>query len=353
MDKHLKLKELLNSKEIDAILIADFSNIFYYSKFKGTNAKLLISDDDKYLITDFRYKQQAEALDNGYEVICTDDDNTLNDVINRLRKKHKFQSLALEGDTITRNEWLAFERALTPRLVDLNIDSIREVKTPDEVVLIKEAIKIAEKAFEDTLKYLEAGKSEKEVGRYLENKMIDYGAEETSFTTIVASGARGALPHGVASDKIIQNNELITFDFGCKYKGYCSDITRTVALGTVDQQLIDVYNTVLEANKLGIETVRAGMSGKEVDKVVRDFIDSKGYKGMFGHGLGHSFGIDIHEDPRLRSDVDHKLEVGNIVTIEPGIYIPDVGGVRIEDDILLTEDGIEILTSLNKELIIL
>lgn len=353
MDKHLKLQELLKDNEIDAMLVSNYSNIFYYSQFKGTNAKLLIFDSNKYLITDFRYEQQAKQLDNGYDVICTNDEETLVDVINRLKKKHKFQTIGLEGDTVTRNEWLHYERSLTARLVNLNIDRIRAVKDAHEVALIKEAINIAEKALKDTLNFLKPGMSELEVCRYLENKMLDYGAEETSFTTIVASGYRGALPHGVASDKIIQNNELITFDFGCKYKGYCSDITRTVALGTVDQQLIDIYNTVLEANLLGIETVRANMNGKHVDKVVRDFIDAKGYKGMFGHGLGHSFGIDIHEDPRLRSDADHHLEVGNVVTIEPGIYVPDVGGVRIEDDILLTEDGIEILTSFTKELIIL
>lgn len=353
MNKHLKLQESLKANEIDAMLVSNFSNIFYYSKFKGTNATLLIFEEHRYLITDFRYEQQAKQLDTGYEVLCTTDEETLVDVINKLKKKHKFSSLGLEGDTITRNEWLQFEKTLTARLIDLNIDGVRAVKSADEVVLIKEAIHIAEKAFEDTMDYLKPGMSELEVCRYLENKMLDYGAEEPSFNTIVASGYRGALPHGVASDKIIEEHELITFDFGCKYKGYCSDITRTVALGTVDQQLIDIYNTVLEANLLGIETVRANMSGQEVDKVVRDFIDAQGYKGMFGHGLGHSFGVDIHEDPRLRSDVDHKLEVGNIVTIEPGIYVPGVGGVRIEDDILLTENGIEILTTLSKDLRIL
>lgn len=353
MSKHLKLQKLLKNNEIDAMLVSNFSNIFYYSQFTGTNANLLIYEEHKYLITDFRYEQQAKQLDNGYEVITTDDDNTLIDVINKLKKQHKFSSLGLEGDTITRNQWLAYERSLTARLIDINIDCVRAVKDEEEVRLIKEAIRIAEKAFADTLEYMEVGMSEREVCRYLENKMLDYGAEKPSFTTIVASGHRGALPHGVASDKIIENNELVTFDFGCKYKGYCSDITRTVAMGTVDPQLLDIYNTVLKANELGLQTVKANMSGKEVDKVVRDFIDSQGYKGMFGHGLGHSFGVDIHEDPRLRSDVDHKLEVGNIVTIEPGIYIPGVGGVRIEDDVLLTEDGIEILTSFDKKLIVL
>lgn len=353
MEKHLKIQELLKAKEIDAILVSNPSNIFYFSNFTGTNAKLLLCEDQRYLITDFRYKQQAESLNTGYTVLCTDDKNTLVSIINKLRKKLKFNSLALEGNYITRNTWLDYERNLTMRLSDLNIDGIRNCKSDAEVEIIRQSINIAEKAFKETLKFIEVGKSEKDIALYLEFKMLEYGAESIAFDTIVASGERGALPHGVASSKLISNNELITFDFGCKYKGYCSDITRTVAVGNVSDELLEVYETVKTANELGIETVRAGLSGKEVDKVVRDYINSKGYEGKFGHGLGHSIGIDIHEDPRLRNDVDHILHSGNVVTIEPGIYIEGVGGVRIEDDVLLKEDSIEVLTSLEKDLIII
>ncbi len=353
MNKHEKLLLALSELEIDAILISNYSNIFYYSNFRGTNAKLLITEDSKYLITDFRYIEQAKLMSPDFEVVVTDNDISLFDIVNQLRRKHKFKSLGLEGDYVSRNEWLAYERNLTPRLVDLNVDYIREVKSSEEVLLIKEAIQIAEQAFLNTLDFIKVGMSELTVARYLENQMLDLGAESTSFDMIVASGERSSLPHGVASDKIINNNELITFDFGCYYKGYCSDITRTIAIGKPDQKLIDVYNTVLEANLLGIESLKNNDRAYEVDKIVRDFINDAGYEGKFGHGLGHSIGIDIHENPRLRNDVYHTLQPGNVVTIEPGIYLEGLGGVRIEDDVLILEDGIEVLTSLDKELIIL
>lgn len=351
MTKHMRLFELLSTRDVDAMLVTNLSNVFYYSKFEGTNATLLMLEDKNYLITDFRYREMAEALDNDFEVIISGENDSIADVINRLRKKHKFSTLGLEGDYVTRNEWLSYERSMVMRLVDVNIDCVREVKDAEEVALIKDAIKIAEVALENTLDFIKVGKSEKEVARYLENEMFKLGAEAVSFTTIVASGTRGSLPHGVASDKLIRNNELITFDFGCKYKNYCSDITRTVAIGEIEPELLKIYDTVLKANLLGLETVKAGMSGKEVDQVVRQFIYDEGYKGHFEHGLGHSLGIDVHENPRLRYDLDHQLQVGNIVTIEPGIYVEGLGGVRIEDDVLLLEDGIEILTKFNKDLI--
>lgn len=351
MIRQSSLMALLNENDIDAMLVTEESNVYYYSGFLSTNASLLITAEKAYLITDFRYKEMAEKLDNGFEVLITGENSSLSDVVNKLRKKHKYNSIGLEGDYVTRNQWLDYERHINVRIKDINIDQLREVKDQSEVEIIKAAIKIAEEAFIKTLDFLEVGKSEKEVARYLENEMMKLGAESISFTTIVASGERSSLPHGVASDKLINNNELITFDFGCKYKNYCSDITRTVAIGEISPELVKVYETVKAANQLGLETVRAGMSGMEVDAIVRKFIYDAGYEGKFEHGLGHSIGIDIHENPRLRNDMDHQLQVGNIVTIEPGIYLEGIGGVRIEDDVLLLEDGIEVLTSLDKELI--
>ncbi len=353
MDKYNKLKSALKSKDIDAILISDLDNIFYYSNFSGTSAKLLICEDARYLITDFRYKTQAEANNLNFEVLIEDKDNTLFDIINNLRRKHKLNTIALEGDYISRNQWLQYERKLTSRLVDLNIDFIRESKDTSEIETIKKAIEIAEKAFYYILDEIKVGVSEKSLALKLEYKMLELGAEGIAFDTIVASGKRGALPHGVASDKLIENNELITFDYGCVYNGYNSDITRTVAIGNPDSELIEIYNIVKEANELGIKSLKANIYGSEVDKVVRDFIDSTKYKGLFGHGLGHSLGINIHENPRLRNDVDQMLQVNNVVTVEPGIYVEGLGGVRIEDDVLILEDGVEVLTSLDKELIFL
>lgn len=351
MIRQSKLMALLNENDIDAMLVTEESNVLYYSNFQSTNASLIITEEKSYLVTDFRYKEMAEQSANDFEVLIIGENESISDLVNKLRKKHKFTSIGLEGDYVTRNQWLAFEREINVRIKDINIDSVREVKDQAEVAIIKEAIEIAEKAFIKTLDFIEVGRSEKEVARYLENEMMKLGADSTSFTTIVASGVRSSLPHGVASDKLIENNELITLDFGCKYKNYCSDITRTVAIGEISDELLKVYDTVLKANQLGLDTIRAGMSGMEVDKVVRDFIYQAGYRGKFEHGLGHSIGIDIHENPRLRNDMDHMLQVGNVITVEPGIYLEGLGGVRIEDDVLLLEDGIEILTNLDKNLI--
>lgn len=353
MQRQDKLREFLVSEQLDGVLIFNASNVFYYSNFKGTNGALLITKENSYLITDFRYVSQAKNQAVGFEIIETNDSDTLDVVVNQLRKTHKLYKLGLEGDYISRNQWLDYERKLTSRLIDVNIDFIRKVKLPDEIEKIKKAIEIAETAFNETLNQLRVGQSEKEVARFLEFKMLELGAQAISFNTIVASGHRGALPHGVASDKLIAKDELITFDFGCVYEGYCSDITRTVGIGKIDQKLLDIYQIVLDANLLGLKHIAANMPAKAVDTIVRDYISSCGYGDNFGHGLGHSLGIDVHENPRLNQISEETLKAGYVMTVEPGIYVEGLGGVRIEDDVLLHNDKIEILTTLSKELIIL
>lgn len=353
MNKIEKLKTFIEKEEIDGVLIHNPANVFYYSNFKGTNGTLLMTKENNYLITDFRYLSQAASQAKSFEIVETTTQETIDKVINRLRKKHKLYKLGLEGDFITRNQWLDYERKLTSRLINVNIDHIRQEKHQDEIDLIKASIAIAEAAFNETLKEVKVGISEKSIARMLEFNMLKLGAQAKSFDTIVASGERGALPHGVASDKLIKANELITIDFGCIYKGYCSDITRTFGIGEIDDEMLKIYQIVLEANKLGIKSLKAGIKAKDVDLIVRDFISEKGYGEHFGHGLGHSFGVEIHEDPRLNQISNEILKPNHIVTIEPGIYVEGLGGVRIEDDIWIKENEVEVLTSLNKELIIL
>lgn len=353
MSKVEKLVKYLEKEDIDAVLIHNAANVFYYSSFKGTNGALLITKDSQYLITDFRYVSQAKKQAVGFEILETTQDETIDIVINKYRRKHKIYKLGLEGDYISRNQWLDYERKLTSRLINVNIDFLREVKDENEVKLIKDSIAIAEKAFIETLKEIKVGMSEKMVARILENKMFDLGAEALSFDTIVASGIRGALPHGVASDKLIANNELITIDFGCIYKGYCSDITRTFGIGNIDPKLVEIYNIVLKANEIGIKALQANKKARLVDKEVRDYIASKGYGDNFGHGLGHSFGVEVHENPRLNQITNEVIQSGNLLTIEPGIYVDGLGGVRIEDDVLIKDDKIEVLTTLSKELLII
>jgi Xaa-Pro aminopeptidase len=195
--------------------------------------------------------------------------------------------------------------------------------------------------------------TEQELKAKLESKMLELGAEGTSFDTIVASGYRGALPHGVASEKVIEQGELITLDFGAYYKGYSSDITRTFAIGEPDEKMKEIYQIVLTANQKGIEAAKAGITGKELDAVARDYITEQGYGEAFGHSLGHGIGLDVHEGPALSKKSDSLLQQNNCVTIEPGIYVDGLGGVRIEDDILITENGCELFTKCTKDLIIL
>lgn len=213
------------------------------------------------------------------------------------------------------------------------------------------ACSITDDAYTYLLSIAKAGVSEKELAVALERKMVDLGASKKSFETILLSGANGSLPHGKPSDKKLQNGELVTVDFGCYFEKYASDMTRTFAVGDIDEKLSEIYNVVLEAQKRGIKAVKAGVSGYDVDKVCRDYITEAGYGEYFGHGTGHGLGIDVHEDISVSPKSKHILEVGNVITIEPGIYISGIGGVRIEDDVVVTENGCEVLNKSPKELI--
>jgi Xaa-Pro aminopeptidase len=233
------------------------------------------------------------------------------------------------------------------------IEKLRLIKTDAEIKILKVAADIADAAFKHILDFLRPGKTELEVSNELEFFMRRAGATSSSFDTIVASGYRSALPHGVASDKVIEAGDIVTMDYGCYYNGYVSDITRTVAVGEPDAKLKEIYDIVLEAQLLGMAGIKPGMTGREADAITRDYITEKGYGEYFGHSTGHGIGLEIHEGPGLSMKSDVILEPGMVVTCEPGIYIPGLGGVRIEDDTLITKDHNEALTHSTKELIIL
>ena len=264
------------------------------------------------------------------------------------------QNVGFEGNLVSYDTYLQLSKAYIS-LISISgvIEKIREVKDEAEIQLIQKASDIVDETFEYILTVAKAGMTEQQLKAKLESKMLELGAEGTSFDTIVASGVRGALPHGVASDKVINHGEMITLDFGAYYKGYSSDITRTFAIGEPDPQLKEIYNIVLEANLKGIEAAKKGITGKALDAVARDYITEKGYGDAFGHSLGHGIGLDVHEGPNLSRKSETELDVNNCVTIEPGIYIDGLGGVRIEDDILIKENGCERFTKCTKNLIIL
>jgi len=349
-----KLRQLLVSNGLDGIIIDSAVNRRYLSGFQGSAGTLLITNEASYLLTDFRYKTQAAAQASGFEVIIYAS-HPLDD-IKSLLTKHGVAKLGFEGDIVSFAQFKRYESVLSnAELVNTSgiVEQIRQIKDGLELQIIQEAAKLADDAFTHILNFIKPGVRELDIALELETFMRKHGATSTSFETIVASGERSALPHGVASERVIGQNEFVKMDYGAYYKGYCSDITRTVFVGKPTDKHLEIYNIVLEAQLHGLKHIKAGMSGLDADALCRDVIAGYGYGEQFGHGTGHGIGMEIHEAPRLSRLSDTLLTPGMTVTVEPGIYIPDFGGVRIEDDIVITESGNQILTSSPKELILL
>lgn len=352
MDKIAKIHDLLNKQDLDALVILSDYNRRYISEFTGTSGALLISKNENKLITDFRYIEQATNQATNFEIINRS--GSINDEIISIINSQNFQKVGFEGHLVSYDTYQNLNKA-TAQLVSIGneIEHIREIKTPEEIEKIKVAAKIVDDTYNYLLETVKAGMTEREVKALLESKMLELGADGPSFDTIVASGYRGSLPHGVASDKVIEQGDMITLDFGAYYRGYCSDITRTFAIGEPDAKLKEIYDIVLKSQIKAINEIKPGMSVEEADALSRDYIDAHGYGAEFGHSLGHGIGLEIHEGPLLSKNANGTIEVNNCVTIEPGIYVDGLGGVRIEDDILITENGCEVFTKCTKDLIIL
>lgn len=347
-----RMRQTMREENLDAYVVIRPENGRYLSGFTGGEATLYITFDKAYLLTDFRYIEQAKEQSPEFEIVKTANDHF--ESLAELGQQAK--RVGFEGDFITYADFEKLKSALPQaELVTLPqlIGHLRSVKDASEIALIRQAVKIADDAFAEVLKQIEIGQTEEEIGLNLEYSMRRAGASGGSFEFIVASGVRSAMPHGTASSKRIQTGEFLTMDFGAIYQGYCSDITRTVFLGEPEEKHREIYDVVLAAQRAGIEAVVPGRTGKEVDAVARKMIEAAGYGEYFGHGLGHSVGLAIHEGPNLSRREDRVLEPGMVLTVEPGIYIPDWGGVRIEDIVLVTENGCEVLTQAPKEFIII
>ena len=346
-----KLFELLDNR-VDAVLITSDINRRYFTGLKSTAGICLITKEKKYLLVDFRYYEKALKTVNGFEIIEL---KKRKEQLSKLFNENNIKVVAVEGDTLTLSEYNKLqedfsETEFETKSLSNAISLIRSIKTNDEVENIIKAQRIAEKAFEKTLSEIKIGMTEKFIADMLDNNMKMLGSEGVSFDTIVLSGVNSAMPHGEPSDKKIEEGEFLLFDFGAVYKGYHSDMTRTVALGYVTEEMQQVYDIVLAAQETAITKAKAGMTGSELDSVARDIITENGYCDNFGHSLGHSVGLEIHEYPNCSPSFDKKLENGIIMTIEPGIYLPNKFGVRIEDMILITENGCENLTKCEKSL---
>lgn len=353
-----KIRANMKSKGIDTVFLNTYENnkvsmnLFYATNFSGSSGSTLITQDVAYFITDFRYQSSLDMINEGYEIIIQKPGQLMFDVLKELVDKHSIKSLHIDP-----NMYYSEATTLKEKYnLELNsfgslFDECRNVKTEGELKKIKKACEITDQAYQYLLSIAKPGMKEIELAKLLERKMVDLGAKEPSFDTILVSGVSGALPHGVPSEKELATGELVTVDFGCYYDNYASDMTRTFAVGDIDDKLQEIYDVVLKAQLAGVAAVKAGVAAKDVDNAARSVIEEAGYGEYFGHGLGHGLGIDVHESIRLSSQSTDILEEGNVVTIEPGIYIPGVGGVRIEDDVVVTKTGCDILNETDKNLI--
>ncbi|MEG6585622.1 M24 family metallopeptidase [Dendrosporobacter sp. 1207_IL3150] len=346
-----KLQSYLVANGLDAIIVLKPENRMYFSGFTGSSGMLIISQFDAKLVTDFRYIEQAGRQAKKFEIIRHG--NNILETIAKEISSSGFNKVGFEGDFVTFAIYDSLHTLLGQvELKSIQLDSLRMIKDDEEIKLIKKAVEIADMAFSHILTFLRPGISEISVAAELEYFMRKQGAEKPAFDTIVASGVRGSLPHGIASEKIIESGDLITMDFGAVYKGYHSDITRTVCIGRANDKQREIYDVVLSAQLAAVKAVQAGKLCKEIDGIARGIIDNAGYRDYFGHGLGHGLGLAIHEAPRLSpSNLSGVLEKNMLVTVEPGIYLPDWGGIRIEDTVVVTATGCDILTTSSKVLI--
>lgn len=342
---------------MDAVIITSDLNRRYFSGMKSSAGTLLVTPKAAHLIIDFRYIEKAKQVITDFEVELQSND--IFPQIDAFLKAQQVKTVGLESSVVTIQSFKKYAEKLpdydfsdSPALTE-QITSLRSVKMPDEVEKIKKAQAITDRTFTHMCNYIKPGMTELEVAIELEYRLRCFGATGLAFDSIVVSGVNSSLPHGVPTEKKIEKGDLLTMDFGASYDGYCSDMTRTVAIGDISDEQRRVYDTVLKAQLMAIDAIKPGVEFKEVDKVARDFIDESGYKGCFGHGLGHSLGLYIHEDPRFNFECHSPISGGVVMTVEPGIYLNGKFGVRIEDMVLITKDGCENLTSSVKNLITL
>ncbi|WP_315970515.1 Xaa-Pro peptidase family protein [Paenibacillus sp. PAMC21692] len=354
MERLNRLRELMEESRLEALLIASSHNRRYISGFTGSSGYVLVTGDKAVLLTDFRYRVQAAEQAKGLDII--EHGTSPLDEVRELLKGWGIGKLAFEQEHVTFAEhvrWSTLLKDITLVPAEGLIEKLRMIKDESELAIMQEAADLADRTFTYITGLIRSGMRETDVALEMEVYMRSNGATSSSFDTIVASGERSALPHGVASERVIGTNEFIKLDFGAYYKGYCSDLTRTVVIGQPTDKHREIYNIVLEAQLHALANIRPGMTGLEADALARNTITKYGYGDMFGHGTGHGLGMEIHESPRLSRLSDTILTPGMTVTVEPGIYLLGFGGVRIEDDIVITDSGIKILTSSPKELICL
>lgn len=352
-----QLRALFDDAGIDGLLVTGATNRRYMTGFTGTAGMALITRDEALFMTDFRYVEQAKQQAPDYELVRYDDPYaTLNERLQRYKgKRIGFESHHVTVDELERLKEAGGE-APPVEWVPIKglVEQLRGRKSEEELALIEKAVDIADAAFTYILDHMRPGVTEKEIAWKLEVFMREQGADALAFPPIVASGPNGALPHARPTDRPLAAGEFVTLDFGCVWQGYCSDMTRTVFIGEPTDEQRALYELVLKAQLAGVEAVKPGVVAKDVDAAARSVIAEAGYGEYFGHGLGHGIGMDVHEEiPRLSTRGAVVLEPGMVASVEPGVYLPERGGIRIEDLVVVTEGGCRILTKSTKELLCL
>ena len=343
-----RLVELLRERELDSLLVTNLVNVRYLTGFTGTNGACVVTPDERLFLTDFRYVSQAEEQVHDFERLPAGRE-LASDLAGHLRGRAGFDD---EHVTVRTHKRLSEKVAEGVELVPAGglVERLREVKDSQELDRIGEAAKLSTAALEQTLEHGLAGRTERDFARELEQTLREGGAEDPSFSAIVAAGPHGALPHAEPRDVAIPRGTLVVVDWGARLEGYCSDCTRTLATGGLDGAAEQVYELVRRAQADALAAVRAGAEKRAVDGVARGVIADAGHGEHFGHGLGHGVGLEVHEGPRLTKEADGELVAGNVVSVEPGVYMPGELGVRIEDLVAVTDDGAHVFTSFPKTL---
>ena len=350
-----KIRSKLSEKDLDAVIIENEKNQRYAAGFPFTDGAVIVSRKGAWLITDSRYIEAAGLLSEGVTVLMYDRDKPLKSFISELISSAGVKRLGVEEKSLSYGKYLRLKELLSCELIPSQyiFTDLRASKSEEEIGYMREAQAISEAALDEVLGIIRPGMTESEIAAELVYRMLRHGSEGNSFDPIVVTGAKTSMPHGVPGDNVVKAGDFLTMDFGCIRHGYCSDMTRTVAVGHANEEMRRVYSIVLEAQLAGIAVARAGIPGCEIDAAARKVITDAGYGGCFGHGYGHSLGLDIHEAPNANPMGTVPMPAGAVVSAEPGIYLPGRFGVRIEDVVVMRDDGCEVITRAPKELIVL
>ncbi len=343
----MKVFEVLKEQNVGAFWVTNHDNKRYFSNFSGTTSEVVVTQDKVYFITDGRYATQVKSeVNENCEIIIIESNMGYVDKVVELLSAH--DRVAFETSTLTVERYAAMKAKMGDvEVVDFAnvVEKLRLCKTEEEIDLIKKAVAITDAAYAHVIANVKPGMTEMEVKLMAENQHMLLGAESQSFSAIVAAAENGAKPHANASDYVIQEGDMVTLDFGCFYKGYCSDMTRSFVVGETpnNEEIVKIHELIQKTMNTQIEHVKAGMTCFEIDKIGRDMIAEAGYEGKFIHGTGHGIGLEIHEAPTVTYLSDQVLEPGMTITIEPGIYVEGLGGIRIEQDVVVRENGCEVL----------